>query len=27
LQLMQGVMLKVKQDHNIELIPEVRIIC
>lgn len=27
LQLMQGVMIKVKQDHNIELIPEVRIIC
>lgn len=26
LQLMQGIMLKVKQDHNIELIPEVRII-
>lgn len=26
LQLIQGIMLKVKQDHNIELIPEVRII-
>lgn len=26
LQLMQGIMLKIKYDHNIELIPEVRII-
>ena len=26
LQLMQGIMLKIKHDHNIELIPEVRII-
>lgn len=26
LQLMQGIMLKVKQDHNIELIPEVRMV-